>query len=252
MAGQLTYPVNHEALPEGSLVDTRDKVVESHPASEDVDFGRGVVHADADPSQARTPKRNNTAVVFSADLVTSNTINGKVNGVALSQTTFATDHLTTMGVIAGKIETELLAQGIVAVATVGGASNRTITVVAEDANVLFADWVVAAGGSQATVSHTYASLTAFLGISMFQHQDLRAAGTPGYAATQTMGVVRRGRVRVKVNAAVAVGEDAYVNVATAAEEGWFTNVSSGNLATGGKFRTAAADNGIAEVEINLP
>lgn len=89
-------------------------------------------------------------ITFSADLITSNVINGSVDGTALSATTFATDHATTMAAIATKIA----ATAGVSTATVGGSGNRVITVTAQSAGVPFtlSGFAVTLGASQATVA----------------------------------------------------------------------------------------------------
>jgi hypothetical protein len=98
-------------------------------------------------------------VIFDADLVTSNTINGSVNGIAIDEVTFATGHVETMQAVADAIEAALLTLGITSTATVGGSGNRTITIVAENAGITPSAWVVAAGASQAGVTHTLTEST---------------------------------------------------------------------------------------------
>ena len=88
-------------------------------------------------------------ITFSADLITSNSVAGKVNGTSLTATVFATDHATTMAAIAAKIA----AIDGVASATVGGSGNRVITVTATAGySLTLADFAVTLGASQATVA----------------------------------------------------------------------------------------------------
>lgn len=89
-------------------------------------------------------------MTFSADLITGNKVNGKVDGVAVTETLFAVDHLTTMNAIAAKIQ----AEPGVATAVVGGAGNRVITVTAQTAGVPFTltNWLVTEGATQATIT----------------------------------------------------------------------------------------------------
>lgn len=92
-------------------------------------------------------------ITFSAALVTSNVINMKVNGVAMTAVTFATDNDTTLAAIA----TQLLTQfSSVLEATIGAARNgtRAINIVPKGANstVVISDVVVTAGASQATAT----------------------------------------------------------------------------------------------------
>lgn len=84
-------------------------------------------------------------LTLSADLVTSNVVNGTINGVAITPVTFATDHATTMTALAAAIA----AHANVDTAT---ASGRVITVVPLDNAELTYGFFVTAGASQATVT----------------------------------------------------------------------------------------------------
>lgn len=92
-------------------------------------------------------KVTTVTLTFSGNLVSSNVVNGVVNGFALSATTFATDHATTMGAIATKIA----AVSGVDSATVSG---NTIVVVSDaDVDLELHGFIVTAGASQATVTY---------------------------------------------------------------------------------------------------
>lgn len=99
-------------------------------------------------------------ITFSGDLVASNSVACTIDGVALSATVFATDHLTTMNALATKIA----ATAGVATATVGGSGNRVITCTAAVAGVPFTitGVVVTLGASQATAA--IATSTANVGV----------------------------------------------------------------------------------------
>lgn len=88
----------------------------------------------------------------------------------------------------------------------------------------------------------------FAGIALFTH----AIPAVEYRDTDTVNVLRRGRVWVEATAEVAAGDAALVDVLTEGEEGKFTNVAAGNIATGGVFRTAGDVGALVIVEINLP
>lgn len=91
-------------------------------------------------------------ITLSADLVTSNVINGKVNNNAISAVTFATDHATTLAAVAAAIE----ALGVAAnVADASVTAARVITVTAYDSSLplVLHEFVVTAGASQATASY---------------------------------------------------------------------------------------------------
>ena len=87
-------------------------------------------------------------ITFNADLVTSNVVNGSINGVAIAAVTFDTDHATTMAALAAAIE------ALPSVASASVSSARVITVLAlNPENVfVFSGWVVTAGDSQATAT----------------------------------------------------------------------------------------------------
>lgn len=84
-------------------------------------------------------------LTLSADLVTSNVVNGTINGVAITAVTFATDHATTMTALAAAIA----GHADVNTAT---ASGRVITVIPNDNAELIYGFFVTGGASQATIT----------------------------------------------------------------------------------------------------
>lgn len=89
-----------------------------------------------------------STLVFNVDLITGNTVNGSINGVALAPIPFDTDHATTMADIA----TALAANADIDTAVVSG---RTITITTLDGtNVTLSGFVVTGGASQATAAWT--------------------------------------------------------------------------------------------------
>lgn len=82
-------------------------------------------------------------------MVTSNVINGKVNGVAISPVTFTTDHATTMGLIAAQIA---LNPNVLS-ATV--TSTNVITVIAKypETGLALSEFVTTGGATQCTWSY---------------------------------------------------------------------------------------------------
>jgi len=85
-------------------------------------------------------------LVFSATLVTSNEINGKVNGVAISATTFATSNAVTLAALA----TTLQAHASILTATSNGTNTITVTTEAYQ-EISLTDFVVTLGASQPTI-----------------------------------------------------------------------------------------------------
>lgn len=100
-----------------------------------------------------TVEDNTAFLLFSGDLVTSNVINGTVNGVAISQVTFSSTHAVTMGLL----ETELESLGAVVEATTFGAGNWKMKIVAASnaAPITEVTLVVTLGAGQVTITPTY-------------------------------------------------------------------------------------------------
>ena len=262
---QTAYNADPDIAFAGMPVDSNsDETIDTGIALENLDFGVAAIRSDASatPQGVRVARRNQATAVFSADLVTSNSVAAVVNGVALTATVFATDHATTMAALGAKIVAALaaLTVPIVATATVGGASNRTLTIDAVDASLLLTAFVVTLGASQATVTLTNQTSDAakdFQGIvRQAQIPPRRSDGLNGYAITDSVPVVRQGRIWVPVSHAVVEGDDVYIDY-QAGKEGQFTNQTTapnvGPL-TGCKFRGTYDTTGLslAPMEVNLP
>ena len=89
-------------------------------------------------------------LVFSADLVAQDSVNGKIGGVAMGAVTYAASHVGTMGLIV----TALKAMTAVADAKISPAdtSNRTIVFYLKNqATPVLSDWVVTFGGAGTAV-----------------------------------------------------------------------------------------------------
>lgn len=119
---------------------------------------------------------------------------------------------------------------------------------------------VVAGTNSDQVKVVNASTDTLRGISVHQHVEQSTAGAQDatYDDEDAVGVMTKGTVWMPVETTTAdpsVDDAAYINVAVTAEKGSVTEVSTGNLATGGKIRKLATDPAglaIALVEINLP
>lgn len=84
----------------------------------------------------------------------------------------------------------------------------------------------------------------FHGVSLYEESQTSG----NYPDTKPVNVLREGAVWVNCTVAVNGGQAAYVDVAT----GDFTNVSTGNVATGGTFRDTIAGAGLNVIEFKLP
>jgi len=73
----------------------------------------------------------------------------------------------------------------------------------------------------------------------------------GYTANDPAPILRQGRASVTTSGAVTMDATAYADVSA---PGKFTTTATGNIATGGVFRSdvAAVGGGVAILEINLP
>jgi hypothetical protein len=257
---QLSYGSQFDAAMAGMLAYGDESGVASGHALEDLGYGVAVFRAQSTTKtrSVRTVKRNAPVQVWSGDFVTSNVINGVVNGVALDPITFATSHLVTVTALADAIVAELLDQGIVATYALSG-SNRTITFAVVDASVLFANFVVTAGAGQVTVTLTHGTsdtLATFEGITRQSTQPARASdGLNGYAAGDAVAIVKRGTVWVPISSDVADNAAPYIDTVSGSE-GKLTDVTtSPNIAlTRASFDGAATASGLglAKLEINLP
>ena len=193
-----------------------------------------------------------------ADLVTSNTIDAVVayeDGTteSISQVTFATSHSNTVDLV----EAALAALPGVASAAAVDSAKRIIRVVPADpfGNNLVAassSMTVAAGASQAgvTARDLLAWNELFRGIALHTNKAPSSTNTSNYAANDAVNVLRSGCAWVETAVAVNAGQKAYVDMSGGI--GKFTNVSSGNLPTGGRFASTVAAAGLAKLEINLP
>jgi len=132
--------------------------------------------------QTFTVEDNVAILTFSADLVTDNVINITVDGVAISQVTFTSDHATTMGLI----ETALEALVSVESAVTFGANSRKIKlVVASNENPFVAiTGVVTLGASQATITPTYNQNHLSIGKPVILNPDGKIAPAQPESTTQ--------------------------------------------------------------------
>lgn len=147
---------------------------------------------------------------FSADFVTSNTINGTVNGVAIAQVTFATSHANTMTLLINAVKA---LAGVEAVLDSTDGAGRTLLIRTKGATITV-DFTVAAGGSQATDTNTYASGQLFRGVAKYA---TRVPGTIGGSGTYAIGeeipVVRLADIWAASASGLTQGAQAFVTTA---------------------------------------
>ena len=173
-------------------------------------------------------------------------VDGGVNAIT---TTFATSHLVTMQAL----ETLVEAVAGIKSATVGGASNRTLTIVGQDTVIDVTDFSITAGASQAGMVETRSTAyTLVRGIALHEHKGVTAAGVAGYEAEDAVNVLRRGKVWCTVVDTVADGDDVYISYAVGAEGKLRNDNTQAIQIPAAKFRSAATTGLLAIVEVNAP
>lgn len=223
---------------------------------ENLENGRVVALTDS-ALKVRKFTNNIQTIVFSGDLVTSNVINLDVtnsSGVltAIAPVTFATDHLTTMG---------LIGDAIVAINSdisysVGGGSNRTLTLRCEEGTLIsVADVVVTAGAGQATATLANSSDEAIHGISLFDQYEPDSSGNVYCKANGQKRIMRKGKVFVYCKGSFTPASSAYVRTTDGSGDelrGTLRLDSTNAVAVSEiKFMSSGTDE-LALVEINLP
>lgn len=260
---QLSYGFLMEVASAGLLADCGFKNCLSPRAYEDIPIGRGVAKVVGEDMTVRLPNQNLSTIVFDADLVTSNEIDGDINGVAIATVTFAVSHLNTMNLIAAAIE----ALDANLTATVGGANNRTITIVgnADSETIAAANWVVTLGASQAGVTETNTTSDTLYGVALrIQNKTnlLDANGSAGpapYYEGEAVSMLTKGRVYVYVENAVDSDDPVYLRYVQGGDAdelvGQFRSDADGGdafLVENARWIWGASADGLAVLEINMP
>lgn len=250
---QLSYNINQSEAFAGMKVDSRFDTVESHLAEGAIPFGYGVMSGYEDAvRQVRLPSAIQSVLTADADLVSLNSTIATVNGDALTAVVYATSHAATMTALAAMIQTHA------SVLTAVVSASRVITAIGIDGAALTITAVTTLGASQAGWTAAATDPGVFRGLAVHRHMEKALnTGVAQYADKDAVDVCRKGLVwmPVVIGVTVASDETAYINLAVTAEAGKVTNVSSGNIATGGKVRKVTTDPAganIAQIEINLP
>jgi hypothetical protein len=123
-------------------------------------------------------------VIFSANLIASNSVAGTVNGVSLTATVFATSNAATLAAVAVKIA---------AVAGVAGATALTNSIrvypSSADGIVALTSFAVTLGASQATVTYGAGSVNSAVGTSVLM-VNLDGSATDILIVSNTVAAVR--------------------------------------------------------------
>ncbi|MCK5609867.1 hypothetical protein KAR91_48795 [Candidatus Pacearchaeota archaeon] len=177
---QSSYAINQNAAVLGLVADSAFTNTDSKVAKGAIPVGRGVSKVFGISDQVRLPAANQGTLTFDADLITSNVVNLKVNGTAITAVTFATDHATTMALLAVEIAKN------VNVDTAVVSAARVITATSADEIVItLTEIVVTAGATQAGGVWAFGTHDALYGIARLS-QALES-GLPSRLTTITRG-----------------------------------------------------------------
>jgi len=239
----------------GQVATLEDSNIKTRNAEQAIEFGRAVVKGITPGVDVKNIFKSKASLTFDADFVTGNTIDLNVNGVAISQVTFATSHAATFAAVIAAID------ALTGISDVAG-TGREILITVDNAasNITISDVVVAGGASQAGSTTVYSSVDTFEGIAALRHgQPTTIGGDDKYQINDAVNVLTKGVIFVEVVATVAYGDSVYVynDKSNESNQGQFTNASSGNLAvSSAKFVSAATGTtgspALAKVEINQP
>lgn len=177
-------------------------------------------------------------VTFSADFITSNTINGSVAGLAIAQVTYATSHAATFAALVAAID----ALAGVSIAA-SDATARTIDISIPKTKIA-ATFTVAAGASQAVASYSLTPDRYLIGVvKRIQKQKVSESVGAVFQETEAMAVTTTGEIHVDTNDAVDSGKPAYLTTS-----GVWTDASTGAVvATPYYFRSSTAAAGVARL-----
>ena len=254
---QGAYNVNMDEAFIGMKADSGFDDVISLQATEIISFGLGVVKNIGHDLQCRLPAANEGVLVFDADLVTSNTIDMDVNGVAMTQVTFSGTHAATMALII--IQLELFDDVLSAALDPDDTDNRTLIIKTNDEEDLaITSIVVAAGGSQAGGVFTAGTRDILVGMSLATHakEQARTTGIVQYEDTEPVSVLHEGRGWVYAEEAVTSDDPVYCRFlanGTGKAPGQFRNdADSGKclLVSNAKFVSTASGAGPVKVEFD--
>lgn len=213
--------------------------IRSRSAKQDIQFGKPVMGYLGDAVSAYNYALDTSKLVFDADFVASNTIDITVNGEAITQVTFTTDHDTTAGLVRDAIaaltitDSVLGSVGVDCILDPTDANNRTFYIRAKGLDVTVTE-DVQAGGSQATGTITYQTDQVFLGVSVFINKDVASSNVAKYFQNQLIGIMEKGIIWAYINGTINADDDAYLDNA-GSDKGNFSATAGDTI--GCKFRS---------------
>jgi len=204
---QTLIPFIEGAITQGrDKADIKDKIVSD---SNDLQFGRVVALQDTAGKKVRNHYSDEAKIVLAGDLVASNQVDFDliINGVtnAISEV-FDTTHLQTVQNIETAVE---LLAGIASLTLSG--TNRTLTIQADAETDIYVDnFAVTLGSSQTTGTITNRDTKTPYGISVLEEREPDSNGDVFFSDGQAAGVMRKGYIAVRSDAALNPGDTVYV------------------------------------------
>lgn len=238
----------------GQIATLEDWNIKTRNAEQAIGFGKAVVKGVTGGTDVKNIFKSKASITYDINFEASNSITFTVNGVSITPVVYATSHAATFAALIAAIDA---LSGVSAVAGTG--REILVTVDAAAANITVAS-VVTGGTNQAVGTIVYTSVDVFEGIAALRHgQPVTVGGSDQYEINDVVNVLTKGVIWVQVVATVAYGDSVYVynDKSNSANQGQFTNSSSGNLAvSGARFVSAAVGTtgtpALAKVEINQP
>lgn len=238
----------------GQIATLEDWNIKTRNAQQAIGFGKAAVKGATGGVDVKNIYKSQASLTYSADFVASNSTIVTVNGVATSAVVYATSHAATFAAVIAAIAA---LDGVSAVAGTG--REIIITVDGAVSNITVSSETTG-GSGQPTTTIAYTSVDVFEGITVLRHgQPATIGGSDQYEINDAVNILTKGVVWVPVVATVAYGDPVYVynDKSNSANQGQFTNSSSGNLVvSGARFVSAATGTtgtpALAKVEINQP
>lgn len=230
-------------------------------AQDVINFGEPVFGYLGDEVRGYNFYLDTATLVFDADFVTNNTIDITVNGIAITQVTFLTDHDTTAGLVRDAIKAILVPDANSnnvspdCILDPADANNRTFLIRVKGVDIVVTE-DVQAGASQATGTVTYQSDQVHVGLARHYAKETQTkidgVNNTRYEINDAVSVVEEGIYYAKINnVTILADQDAYIDNA-GGDKGNYSNAGD---AINAKYRSNNLENPdlsdyLAVIELN--
>jgi hypothetical protein len=205
-------------------------------AAEEIEFGTGVFGYIGEDKKVAPFHLDTGKLVYDADLVTGNLIDGVVNSVSITQVAWTSSHLDTMNLV---VAAYAALDGVEAILDPDDVANRTILIRTKFTDATVSS-VVTGGASQAGTTVTYHSAQVFMGVSTF------VQNSPGvYELYDAVNVLKSGMISVSPIVDVNAYEDAFIDIAGGDKGSW----SNAGLQVDARYTENAVAAGFSVLEV---